>query len=266
MIDSLRPHRGVPEGPTPGFSRSEFDAGSSVREGWSVHVSVQLQVIITAVLSTILIGSLGCGTTSGGAAERRTEAGPKHADVSMDGLVKSEFDGPGLLYLREEHGIGGYDAILIEPAAIQYRRGSRKLDTDVENLYLVSLKQALVDEADTLGVEIWDAPDKCAIAIRAGFVNVDITPQAGGKPLLSMAFVLEYRDSVSRQSLLRFSIAKRVERSTEGSSWQRKQIKKSFDRMIEEVNMAAILLNAQSVRPPPRPSCSGTLYTVNVPS
>lgn len=204
-------------------------------------------------LTSVLFVCLGCGTTGGEGGSRAEEE-----VTTVDGLIKVETDVRGDLFLRKDHGIGGYDAIAIAPAFLTYRRTSAKLDSDAEEVYLVSLEQSLLDIAAAANVRIVDAPGECVIKIGAGFINVDLARSASAKILGRMTLVIEYQDSMSGQSLLRFAVRQSIERESEGAS-RDQQIADSFDRMIEEIDMIATLRAATRVPSPPRAGCSGTL-------
>ena len=211
--------------------------------------------ILSIVLSVVLVVSLGCGTTNSagsGGSKRKSQ------DTTVDGLVRVDIEGRGNLYLRKDHGIGGYDAIAIAPSFINYRRTSARLDEIDEEVYLVSLEQSLVDIAEDAKVPIENALGNCVIKVGAGFVNVDLARSDSAKVLGRMTLVIEYKDSMSGESLLRYAAEEEIEKMAGGSS-REEQIGDSFDRMIEEVNLIAALTAATSVPSSPRPGCEGTL-------
>jgi hypothetical protein len=218
--------------------------------------------IVLIVLTTILVVSLGCGTTApAGSSNSKRKA----QTTTVDGLDLVETDGRGELFLRKDHGIGGYDAIAIAPAIINYRRTSAKLDPDDEEVYLVSLEQSLLDVAEAADIPVVYAPGPCVIKIGAGFVNVELARSESAKELGRMTLVIEYEDSVSGQSLLRYAASERIKREAEGIS-RKKQIADSFDQMIEEVDMIAALTTATRIPSPPRPGCEGTLVKARTPA
>lgn len=215
---------------------------------------------LSIALTAILALCLGCGTTTGGGG-----SGSQAPNTTVDGLIKVETDARGDLYLRKDHGIGGYDAIAIAPAFVNYRRTSARLDPDDEEVYLVSLEQSLIDIAAAANVRIVDEVGECVIKIGAGFVNIDLARSASAKILGRMTLVIEYQDSMSGQSLLRYAAQESIEREAEGTS-REQQIALSFDRMIEEVDMIATLRAATRVPSPPRAGCSGMLINAGSPT
>jgi hypothetical protein len=211
-------------------------------------------VAIAAVL-VISLG-LGCGTPAPKAAPDTSNAPGQ--TTTIDGLVKVETAGPGDLYLRKDHGIGGYDAIAVAPSFVNYKRASARLDPDDEELYLVTLEQTLIDIAEAADVPIVNAAGECVIKVGAGFVNVDLARSDSAKVLGRMTLVIEYQDSVSGQSLLRSVSNQKIDREPDGTS-REQQISDSFDRMTQDVDVLSALVAATSVPSPPRAGCDGEL-------
>jgi hypothetical protein len=207
-----------------------------------------------ALLIVLFVG-LGCGTPSGG---RDTAGKASSGAKSPDGLVEVEIDGPGHLFLRKEHGIGGYDAIAVAQSFVTYRRSSARIDPDEEEVYLASLEQAVIDVAEAANVPIADTLGKCVIKVGAGFVNVQLADSDKADVLGRMTLVIEYRDSVSGQSLLRYYAEQYINRESGGMS-REQQIGDSFDRMIEGVNIIATLRAATAVPSLPKAGCNGSL-------
>jgi hypothetical protein len=204
-------------------------------------------------LTILTIGSLGCATTtdSGGSST-------KSADRTPDGLIRVDTDRPGDLYLRDDHGIGGYDAVIVAPATIFYLRTSDRLDPDLEDAYLAALEQSVMDAADDAGVEMVNTPGPCALTIGVGFVNVELARSDSAEILGEMVFVIQYQDSMSGEALLRFAAPEKIEHASGGIS-REDQISQSFDRMIQEVDIINALRVATKKPSPPRPGCRGDL-------
>ena len=212
--------------------------------------------IIFVLVVLVWVTGLGCGTTGTEApAATSSSSGPAR---TLDGLIEVETSAPGRLFLRENHGIGGYDAIAIAPSFVNYRRTSNRLDPDDEELYLVSLEQSIIDIAESANVRIVDEIGECVIKVGAGFINIDLARSPSAKILGRMTLVIVYQDSLSGQSLLRYSADESIERESEGMS-REEQIADTFDRMIEDVDIIATLRAATAVPSKPRAGCSGTL-------
>jgi hypothetical protein len=220
-----------------------------------------MRVYVISLIAVFTAASLGCGTTSGDSgksAEPTPDPTSEELTRTVDGLVKVEIEGPGHLFLRQGHGIGGYDAIAVAPAFVTYRRTSAKLDPDAEEVYLVSLEQAIVDVADAANVRVVNAPGDCVIKVGGGFVNVDLARSDTAKVLGVMTLVVEYQDSMSGQSLLRYASQQRVMREADGTSRQ-EQVEQSFDEMIENINIIEALRKATAIPSPPKEGCGGDL-------
>ncbi len=213
--------------------------------------------ISNLVIGTLLVLSMGCGTTPD-SSDRETGMVRGSLTTTVDGLVRVESDAPGDLYLREDHGIGGYDSIVIAPAFVTYRRRSTKLDPELENIYLVSLEQALLDEAESLGVEMVDLPGPCVIKVGIGFIHVNLAASSSVDVIGEMTMVIEYQDSVSGESLLRYTAKHHIDREPDGMS-RDEQLRRSFDAMIDSVDMNTALRKATIVPSKPREGCSGNL-------
>ena len=225
-----------------------------------VHFSL---VFFLVGLATIFLVGLGCGTTPD-AASGRGSAGSSQ-ETTRDGLIKVDAVIDGDLYIRPNHGIGGYDAIVVAPAFVNYRRTSARLDPDDEEFYLISLEQALVDEANSIGAPIEFEAGECTIKVGIGFLNVNLARNDSATVLGEMLLVIEYQDSLSGESLLRLMVPKQIEREPEGVT-RADQISMSFDRMIDEVDVTTALRSATAVPSGPRPGCEGRLVNAGLPS
>jgi hypothetical protein len=211
---------------------------------------------VTTALFIIYIFQLGCGTTSGGADSRAAE--PAGGRTTHDGLVEVETEGPGKLFLREDHGIGGYDAVAVVPSWVAYSRSSAKLKSELEDVYLASLEQTIWDLADDADISIVRQPGDCVLMIGAGFVNVDLAKSSTAKVLGNMVLVIEFQDSTRKQSLLRYAAPQRIEREPDGVPRAR-HVHDSFNQMIDDVNIILALRQATVGGSAPRPGCQGDL-------
>ncbi len=218
-------------------------------------VSIHLIGVMTMALA------LGCGTSSGGSAAR----GSTPAATTPDGLIEVEYDGPGKLFLRANHGIGGYDAIAVAPSFVNYRRTSARLDPEDEDVYLVSLEQAVLDVAEAANVEVRNELGPCVIKVGAGFVNVDLARSPTAAVLGRMTLVIEYQDSVSGETLLRYYADQHVDRESEGQSRDEK-VAQSFDLMIQDVNIIKALRQATAKPSEARKGCKGSLIRAGEPT
>jgi len=214
------------------------------------------------LLATAVIIGAGCATSSGDGAP---VPAARSGEMTSDGLMKVETDRRGDFFLREDHGIGGYDAIVVAPSFVNYKRSSNRLDPDVEVAYLAASEQAVMDAAEEAGAPIVDAPGPCTIAIGVGFLNVELARSDTADILGEMVFVIQYQDSVSGEALLRYVEPQLIERESDGTS-REEQIRISFDRMIAEVNVTSALRAATGTPSGPRPGCQGSLVKVGLPA
>lgn len=212
-----------------------------------------------SILIVMPLVSVGCGTTSKAPEEKSATV------ITVDGLVRVPTDARGDLFLRIDHGIGGYDAIAVAPSFVNYLRTSDRLDPDDEEVYLVSLEQSIIDVANAANVEIVNELGNCVIKVGAGFLNVDLAHSDRDEVLGEMTLVIEYQDSMSGQSLLRYAVDERVMREHDGTS-REEQVRKSFDQMVAEVDIITALRKATSVPSSPRPGCKGSLINAGRPA
>jgi hypothetical protein len=237
-----------------------------MRSNRCVRVSFLVTNLAKPTLAALFVASIclaGCGTTpEAGSGDDR--AGPG-SETTRDGLVKVDTETDGDLYIRPNHGIGGYDAIVIAPAFVNYRRTSARLEPGDEELYLISLEQALVDEANSIGVPIEYDVGECTIKVGIGFVNVNLATTDTATVLGEMILVIQYQDSMSGESLLRLMVPKQIEREAEGVT-RLEQIDASFERMIDEVDVTTALRSATAVPSKPREGCEGRLVNAGLPS
>jgi hypothetical protein len=211
-----------------------------------------VRAIITMLIISLIAG-LGCTTPSS-----EPKSSDKGSTKTTDGLVEVEIEMPGVLFLRDNHGIGSYDAFLIPPADIDYRRRSSKLSSEMEDEFLAQLEQALIDNAGDNDIPIEQTPGQCVMAIAVALINVDIERSSSSKTLGSMTLVMEFRDSMSRQTLLRYATQNRIE-SGDRRADRSRQLRDSFDQMLERMDISGAFRAAGLADDEIRPGCQGTL-------
>jgi len=202
-------------------------------------------------LAAVTLGVLGCETPRW-VSERFAPA------RTIDDLVQTKIDMPGVLFLLEGHGIGGYDALQLPPAWISYKRGSRKLDPETEKLFLTNLHQTLENLVREAGIAIADSPGNCVMEVRIGLLRVDIERSSFVETAGRLTLALEFRDSLSGQPLLRY--ATRNEIASQGRLGTRRyQIRRTFRRMLRDMNPAEPMRAAGLTNDARRPGCRGVL-------
>ncbi len=81
-------------------------------------------------------------------------------------LVKVDIGSDGELFIREDHQIGGFDAVHFPLARIRYKTGSPTLSKQVENEFLALLEQSLIDSAEDGGFEVAERSCRCVLRVR----------------------------------------------------------------------------------------------------
>lgn len=208
--------------------------------------------VFLRLISCLVFASSMLGCAVGGSP---TEDGPQ---VAESGLVVTEVDMPGMLLVREDHGIGSYDAFLIPPAVLSYRRGSSELPDDLEEVFKVQLEQTLIDAADQAEIPIVREPGACVMVIALGLLDVDVERRSSADPVGEMTVAMEFRDSQSGQPLLHYEAAQSVANDRSGDDPPR-QVIRGFDRMLREMQLAGALRAAGLTDGAVRPECDGLL-------
>ena len=213
-------------------------------------------------LISVLSASLGCGTPP-----TETQPSSQHQSQSaatastgpaksVDGLVKREIDARGVLFIRDNHGIGSYDVFQVATATIDYERNSKRLPPKMEAVFMAQLEQSLMDAAMDADIPLKKGSGNCVLNLSLHLANVIIDPNSA--TLAEITLVMEFRDSQSRQSLLRYSTENRVANPAGGASRSR-HLRSSFDKMVAEMNIAVALREAGLAADEIRPGCQGTL-------
>ncbi|MBW2497725.1 MAG: hypothetical protein JRF61_10675 [Deltaproteobacteria bacterium] len=209
---------------------------------------VEIAVIIA------LFAGLGCGMMSTGS-ESDIERKPTR---TVDGLVHVQIDAPGVLFLRHDHRIGSYDALQIKPAWISYKRGSRRLATDMEEEFKQQLVQSLAELARAAAIPLVDSPGACVMAIEVGLLHLDLERSSYSESMGRLTLAMEFRDSESGDPLLRYATRNRIENPGEGVT-RRRQLRESFKAMLDRMNLSVSLRGAGLADDEIRPPCQGTL-------
>ncbi|MBW2426931.1 MAG: hypothetical protein JRG86_21995 [Deltaproteobacteria bacterium] len=209
---------------------------------------VEIAVIIA------LFAGLGCGMMSTGS-ESDIERKPAR---TVDGLVHVQIDAPGVLFLRHDHRIGSYDALQIKPAWISYKRGSRRLATDMEEEFKQQLVQSLAELARAAAIPLVDSPGACVMAIEVGLLHLDLERSSYSESMGRLTLAMEFRDSESGDPLLRYATRNRIENPGEGVT-RRRQLRESFKAMLDRMNLSVSLRGAGLADDEIRPPCQGTL-------
>ena len=200
--------------------------------------------------SLLVLFGLGCaagGERAGG--DRRTAA---------SGLVETEIAMPGILFVRDDHGIGSYDAFLIPAAGLRYRRGSSTLSEDFEQVFKAQLEQTLYDAAEKAEIPIVREPGACVMVVAIGLVEVDVKRRPSADPVGQLTVAMEFQDSLSGEPLLHYEVAQSVANDGSGDEPE-EQIIRRFDQMVRDMQLAGALRAAGLADDRIRPECDGLL-------
>ncbi|MBW2426933.1 MAG: hypothetical protein JRG86_22005 [Deltaproteobacteria bacterium] len=168
---------------------------------------------------------------------------------------------PGVLFVREDHGIGSYDACLIAREGIAYQRGSRRLELEMEEEFKAHLEQSLFDLSEESGIPIVRSPAACVMLVGVALVNVDLERNDSAQLLGEMTLAMEFRDSLSAQPRLRYATRNHIEKDVGGSD-RRAQLRQSFDEMLARMNVASALQAAGLGDREIREGCEGMLAEI----
>jgi hypothetical protein len=205
----------------------------------------------------VLFAIIGIGCATPTPTPPEPGAGAVGLPMTLDGLVKYEIDRPGLLYLREAHQIGSYDAFQIATSPITYERRSRRLPADLEAGFAARMEQTLRDAAAAAVVPVEAVPGPCVLQIGIGLEDVYLAEETAAT-LAEMTLVMEFRDSESGQPLLRYVTPERVENRGADIPWH-EQIRSSFDDMVARLDLGSPMRSAGLADDRLLPGCKGTL-------
>ncbi len=199
----------------------------------------------------VLLATLSCASVEGESGAGSTTSGE---------LVEVAIEGPGLLMALEDHGIGGYDAYVLPPAVLDYRRDSAELSADVEQAFLAQLEQSLIDAAEEVGIPISQVPGECVLLVGIGLVDVEVGTRGGTSDgtIGQMTLVMKVLDSLTGETLLHQELAQRVQDDGSGAA-PTDQILLRFDEMTRILDLAGTLHAVGVAEDQARPGCQGLI-------
>ncbi len=205
------------------------------------------------------IGTPGCaGRFVDESAATRDVASQRLRLRTYDELERVEAGLPGVLELRPDHRIGGYDALLIPRPSLGYKRGSLRLTRAGERAFLDLLQNSLVGATTAAAVPLAEGPGECVMEVRFEVMRMNLDTDRDADQLAELLLVMEFRDSTSREPLLRYAKLDRVPSPSEGVSHDT-QIRRGLDRVVAEMNLATALRPAGLADDALIPGCQGTL-------
>ncbi len=217
------------------------------------------------LLATVLL--LGCATDGEGAAGAESRA------VTSDGLEKTDVSGPGVLYIKPDHNIGGYDQIHFEPIAIAYKRGRRALRGADEATLRETLMEGMRERASAADIPIVSAPEPCAMSMRFYVVDLELVEirGAGAQSIVlpsmgKVTLVVDIRDSRSGEALMRFAQRRQLEGGAilgGARAAQVAQLRRSLDSMLADFGAQLVeVIPRSSVQEPLSPECTGRFRAI----
>lgn len=206
----------------------------------------------------LLSPSLGCTQLSAVSGSSRPSASSAPSSRSLDGLERVEIDMPGVLELRTNHRIGGYDQFLIPKATLSYERNSLRLTREAQSVFLSLLRTSLVNASTAAGIPIVSKPGPCTMEVELDVVDLDLDLAHAKTDLAQLTVVMQFRDSMSRQRLLRYAASDHVTKPADGADTDSK-LQQGFDRVVADMDLAPALRGSGLADDAIIPGCSGRL-------
>ena len=169
--------------------------------------------------------------------------------LTADGLRRVN-SRAGVLFIKPEHNMGGYDSWLLPPIQVFYRRGESKLPAEYEQSIASQLHDAIRGYLESGGHGFADAAGPCVLEIRAqlidlSLVDVDVASSraaavsVGDTTVGNTKVILEFRDAQSGEVVVRFGQRRDFKRSFPGSLARSRvpptYFRRSFDRTAQDV-------------------------------
>ncbi len=180
---------------------------------------------------------------------------------SIEGLQRVDIAVPGVLELREKHGIGSYDALMLPPPSLRYRQDSQRLTTGAREIFLSLLHRTLVDATNAASIPIVSEPGPCVMEIEFDVVRMFIDVSERSKQVAHLILVMQFRDSDSGDLLLRYATENEI--PTGGPDIpNREQLRKGLAAMMRNMDLAGPLRGAGLADDETSPGCNGTLAAI----
>jgi hypothetical protein len=203
-------------------------------------------------LIIMVASTLGCAALNDTNSLTRTRL------TAIDGLERADISLPGVLELRDGHHIGSYDGFLLPAATLSYERGSAQLTRRAERIFLELLRESLVARSAAAEIPIHDEPGTCVMEIGLAVIHLNLDVADRADQLVELTMVMQFRDSMSREPLLRYAKQDRVPNPSEGAS-QDAQLRQGLDRIITEMNISGAFRISGLADDEINPGCNGTL-------
>jgi hypothetical protein len=176
-------------------------------------------------------------------------------------LVKVDGGGDGELFIREDHQIGGFDAVHFPLARISYRPGSPKLSKKSENEFLSLLEQSLIDDAESGGFEVAERSGRCVLRVQIKIEDVDIAQRGrtgAAGDWATLTFAVELSESQSHRPLARFAKKERIMSPGTGEN-RADLILANYAAILEGIDLPRVVTGVTATPSPPRENCEGSI-------
>lgn len=232
-------------------------------------MSHESRAVLLGVAFLSLAGLSGCAVGLGGAgdggraARPASEAGEIESEARLRlrplaGLDRVVVPVPGVLEIRTDHRIAGYDEILLRDARLAYRPGSLELTRDAEVAFLDLLESSLVRAIESSRVPLATERGRCAMEVELEVADMDLETADYSPQLVGMVIAMTFRDSVSGDPLLRYARAFRIDQPAPGNTDDR-QLRVGLQEAVREMNVATVLRPAGLATDSRIDGCAGTL-------
>jgi hypothetical protein len=225
----------------------------------------------TALLVSLLAMSIATAcATSDTRSTQTANATPVPVPAAAKGperigdLVKVDIGVDGELFIREDHQIGGFDAVHFPLARIRYGKGSPTLPKSTENEFLGLLEQSLIDAAEGGGFEVAEHSGRCVLRVRIALEDVNISQRSRTGTTgdwATLTFVIELRESLSGRALARYSKSERI--MSPGTGEDRADlILANYAAILEGIDLPGVVTRVTASPSPPRENCEGSIARI----
>lgn len=226
----------------------------------------------TGLLVSLLAISIATACATSDTTSTRTTAADATSPASvapgperMGDLVKVDIGVDGALFIRENHQIGGFDAVHFPLARIKYRKGSTELSERAENEFLALLEQSLIDNAEAGGFEVAERTGPCVLQVGVAIEDVNISSRTRTGAVgdwASLTFAIELRESSSGIPLAHYSKKERI--MSPGTGENRSDlILANYAAILEGIDLPAVVTGVTATQSPPRKNCKGAIARIS---
>ncbi len=224
----------------------------------------------TALLVSLLAMSIATAcATSDTRSTQTADATPVPAAAKgperIGDLVKVDIGVDGELFIREDHQIGGFDAVHFPLARIRYGKGSPTLPKRTENEFLGLLEQSLIDAAEGGGFEVAERSGRCVLQVKVAIEDVNISQRSRTGTTgdwATLTFVIELRESLSGRALARYSTSERIMSPGTGEN-RADLILANYAAILEGIDLPGVVTGVTASPSPPRENCEGSIARIS---